>query len=159
MLGALVGCASPSTASPPATPQPSFARDSLPCEDALQLRTSDAHPDIRWVVDDNVSRTKFLSCLLNWKKDTATLEAAAYLASGQYKFIGTCEASGQSIRRVFEYKNKSRPYLLRIDAVPGVDPYTYVVVNSFPRPSSGHFSHSIEQKTNAYERLKSCPPL
>ena len=157
-LLALFGCASPSTTSRPSASQPGYARDSLPCEEALQLQTSDAHPDIRWVVSDNVSQGKFLSCLLNWKKDTATIEAAAYLASGQYKFIGECRESGQPIRRVFEYKNKDRPYLLRFDTAPYVDPYTYIVVESYPRQSSEHFSHSIDQKTNFYERLKSCRP-
>lgn len=122
------------------------------------MQTADAHPDIRWVVGDNVSQGKFVSCLLGWKKDSATIEVAAYLTSDLYRFVGECRESEQSVKRVFEYKNKGRPYLLRLHTNQFVDPYTYIVVGSYSKGNNGYYHHSIGQKTNDYEKLESCRP-
>jgi hypothetical protein len=157
-LLALLGCASPSATKQSSPARRDNARDALPCDEALRVQTADAHPDIRWVVGDDVSQEKFVSCLLRWKKDSATLEVAAYLTSDLYKFIGECRESEQPIRRVFEYKDKARPYLLRLHTIRFVDPYTYIVVGSYPNGTSGYYAHSVDQKTNDYDKLKSCRP-
>jgi len=138
------------------SPQPG---DSLPCEEALTLQTADAHPDIRWAAAaENVSQAKFASCLLSSKTDSATIEVRAYLTSDLYKFIGECREREdvRAVSRVFEYRNKDRPYPLRLHTTRFVEPYTYVVVISYPKGSSGSFHHSVTSKTNDYEKVTPC---
>jgi len=153
-LFALSGCAAPEKQA--SSTGSVGARDSLPCEEVLRMQTADAHPDIKWVVGDNVSQGKFVSCLLGWKKDSATIEVTAYLTSDLYKFVGECPVSGREVMRVFEYKNKTRPYLLRLHTNQFVDPYTYIVVGSYPRGSNDYYLHRIVQKTNDYEQFELC---
>ena len=137
------------TAAPPATqPAPSAQADhpsnSLPCD----MHTADAHPDITW--------TTSLFCLTRGTASSATNEVVEYMTSGLYKFITECNGNDGTVRRVFEYKKKSRPYLLRLHRF--VDAYTYVVIASYPTRNREVYNHEVSETANKRSRIKSCPP-
>ena len=111
-----------------------------PCEP----QPSAAHPEIKWVDD--------LSCILDGNVDTAVIGATEYLSSGDYRFIGECRKDEGIIERVFEYKDKGRPYLLRLNK--RVDPLTYVVIRSHPK-GDGRYHHNY-LATNRYKEVASC---
>lgn len=153
----LGGCASP-TVPAKGNAQASPAVEVTSCDDALLYETADAHPEIRWLsIRPGVSRDMALSCLLSADTDDGTIEMAAYMSSGLYDFVRECQDGENRILRVFEYKNKSRPYLLRLHTDPYVDPKTYVVVSSVRVPS-GTYRHAISESSNNAERVKACQP-
>lgn len=121
-------------------PSAVIAAEPSPCES----QASAIHPEIKWVDD--------LSCILDGKGDTATIGATEYLESGDYRFIGECRKSGGVIERVFEYKDKGRPYLLRLNR--NVDPLTYVVISSHPK-GDGRYHHNYFA-TNRYKKVAAC---
>jgi hypothetical protein len=89
--------------------------------------------------------------------DNATGEVAEYMTSGLYNFIRECKITDKEIYRLFEYKNKGRPYLLRLHTNQFVDPKTYVVIGSYRKPA-GNYQHSIDQKSNDSSDIKQCSP-
>jgi hypothetical protein len=89
--------------------------DSRPCE----TQTADAHPDIKWL--------ESLHCILDGKEDTATIAVTEYMTSGLYRFIAECDDSEGGVQRVFEYKDRDRPYLVRFSD--RVDPKTYTALS------------------------------
>ncbi len=127
------------------------------CDDALMYETADAHPEIRWVSPrPGAPGDRALGCLLTQDADNGTLETKAYMSSGLYQFIRECRQEDGDIYRVFEYKKKQKPYLLRLHRDPMVDPKTYIVVLSSRRPS-GNFSHMVVERANAALKIKRCP--
>jgi len=142
--GSADGTASPPAAQPAPSAQADHPNDSLPCE----IRTADAHPDITWTTN--------MGCITRETASAATIEVVDYMTSGLYKFITECKGEGGTVLRVFEYKNKSRPYLLRLHRF--VDAYTYVVITSYPGRNSGIYSHEVSEKANKRSRIKSCSP-
>ncbi|MDA1074204.1 MAG: hypothetical protein O3A63_05495 [Proteobacteria bacterium] len=118
----------------------------IPCDEALLYETADAHPDIRWTSMNPSVGNKGLSCLFSSARDDATIEFQSYFSSGLYQFARECETVGFDIYRLFEYKNKSRPYLLRLHRDPFVDPKTFVVTVSLFREESGTYHHLIGLK-------------
>ncbi len=154
---ALGGCASPPgpSASQPRTAHPSEAAS---CDEALLYETADAHPAIRWIsVRPGRSANPALSCLLESDADDGTIEMAAYMSSGLYRFIRECRPGDRRIYRLFEYKNRKRPYLLRLHANQYLDPKSYVVVGSYRKPA-GNYQHGIAERSNEASSIRLCPP-
>lgn len=149
-------------ASAPEPPRPtaraSSAVEATSCDEALLYETADAHPDIRWgSARPGVSGDAVLGCLLTTDTDSGTIETVAYMSSGLYKFVRECRPNEQRTYRVFEYKNKGRPYPLRLHKDPFVDPKTYIVVSSFRIPT-GTYRHSIAESSNSAAQIVNCPP-
>jgi hypothetical protein len=146
----------------PSAPEPvgRAASPNVPtsCDDVLSYQVADAHPSIRWISPrSGVSSDAALGCLLRSEADDGTIELTAYMSSGLYQFVRECNTGEKSIYRLFEYKNKARPYLLRLHATPFVDPQTYIVVSSHRRPA-GHYHHGIADRSNNASKIRFCPP-
>jgi hypothetical protein len=129
------------------------------CDEVLSYRVADAHPSIRWISPrSGVSSDAALGCLLRSEADDGTIELAAYMSSGLYRFVRECSTEEASIYRLFEYKNKGRPYFLRLHTNQFVDPQTYVVVSSHRRPA-GHYHHGIAGRSNEASKIRFCAPV
>lgn len=152
---ALGACASdPAPAQP--TTRTSNTAEPASCDEALMYEIADAHPEIRWRSPrPGASGNAALGCLLTTDADSATLETAAFMSSGLYRFVRECRLGEQKTSRVFEYKNKDRPYLLRLHKDPLVDPKTYIVVASIRIPT-GTYRHSIAESSNSAAGIKTC---
>jgi hypothetical protein len=130
---------------------------SVSCDDVMLYETADAHPDIRWrSVRKGVPSGVALSCLLRTKADEVTIETVEYLSSGLYRFVRECQATERETYRLFEYKKKEVPYLLRLHSG-SADPATYVVVLS-TRTAAGNYQHMVSERVNSSRRIKRCPP-
>lgn len=123
-----------------------------PCHDPSLYDTADAHPEIRWL-----STQRGAGCIFAPDVDSGTIEMKEYMSSGLYKFIRECRIDDQNTYRLFEYKNKGRPYLLRLHTNQFVDPKTYVIIRSYRQPA-GNYLHSIVQSSNHASSIKLCPP-
>lgn len=127
------------------------------CDEALLYETADAHPAIKWISPRRgASGNAALGCILRSAGDDGTLEAKAYMSSGLYRFLRECKPEEDKVYRLFEYKEKARPYLLRLHTQPLVEPRTYIVVGSRRSPV-GSYQHSIDQKSNDVSRMTLCP--
>lgn len=157
MLLLLTACVTQQTRERNPLSQANATRDALSCEEVFETQTADSYPTITWDIGINISEGKAVGCLLTKgeRMNTATNETVEYLSSGLYSFISECREDGGAFRRVFEYKNKDRPYLLRFHTNPLVDPYTYIVVGSYPKKSDA-YNHSIIQKANDSEKIILC---
>lgn len=128
------------------------------CDEALIYETADAHPAIRWISPRrDASGDAALGCILRWAGDDGTLELKEYMSSGLYRFLRECSPDGDTVYRLFEYKEKARPYLLRLHTQPMVEPRTYILVGSHRSPV-GSYQHQIAQKSNDASRVTLCPP-
>lgn len=129
-----------------------------PCDDTLLYRTADAHPDIRWISPRrDASGSAALGCVLRSAQDDADIDVAIYMSSGLYRFLRECRQDADTLFRLFEYKDKARPYLLRLHKDLYVEPRTYIVVRSQRYPI-GAYHHSLGQVSNDASRLTSCLP-
>ena len=128
------------------------------CDEALLYETADAHPAVKWISPRRgASGDAALGCILRSAGDDGTLEAKAYMSSGLYRFLRECKPEEDKVYRLFEYKEKARPYLLRLHTQPLVEPRTYIVVGSRRSPV-GSYLHSIDQKSNDASSMTLCPP-
>jgi hypothetical protein len=129
-----------------------------PCDEALLYETADAHPGIRWIsARRGASGNAALGCILRSAEDDATIEVKSYMSSGLYRFLRECNAKEDTvIYRLFEYKEKARPYLLRLHKDLLAEPRTYIVISSHRNPV-GSYHHSIAQKGNDASGITLCP--
>jgi len=125
--------------------------ESQQCEDPSLYETADAHPGIRWI-----STQRGGGCILRPDVDQATIGAAEYMSSGLYRFVRECRIDDQTIYRLFEYKNKGLPYLLRLH-FQHVDPKTYVVIGSHHK-TAGAYQNNVAESAHFASGIKLCPP-
>jgi hypothetical protein len=76
------------------------------------------------------------------------------MTSGLYRFIAESDDSEGGVQRVFEYKDKDRPYLVRFSD--RVDPKTNIVITSLPKGDTRFVHHVVSQHANNYTGIKSC---
>ena len=155
LLVVMGGCVSRPVSSP-VTPRTFNTTEAVSCDQTLMYETADDYPRIKWIsIRPGMSQNTALSCLLHSDADDGTLELKAYLSSGLYRFVRECSADETHIYRLFEYKNKGRPYLLRLHTNQFVDPKTYVVVGSYRKPG-GNYQHHISEGSNDASKLRNC---
>ena len=129
------------------------------CDESIFYKVADAHPGIRWEAPaSGASADAALGCILRSAKDSATMEVQRYMSSGLYRFVKECGSEdGMVVHRLFEYKTKAQPYLLRLHKDLYVEPRTYVLVKSRRHPA-GSYHHSVEQASNDDTKLPACKP-
>lgn len=129
-----------------------------PCDEVLLYETADAHPEIRLIAARRgVSSEVALGCFLRSAKDDASIAVKSYLSSGLYRFVRQCNTERDAvIYRVFEYKERTRPYLLRLHRDLIAEPKTYIVISSYRFPV-GSYNHGIAQTSNDAEGITLCP--